>query len=109
MIGKQKISILYTSDLTISNIFHENMSFDYLDILKFFYSAATICYPQLLVRSRMQDQHRKYETMRGCVSATFKNEGIQGFYKGLTTNLCRTVPASIFTFYTYEFIKKSQK
>jgi len=71
--------------------------------------AATICYPQLLVRSRMQDQHRKYETMRGCVSATFKNEGIQGFYKGLTTNLCRTVPASIITFYTYELIKKSQR
>jgi len=72
-------------------------------------SAAILCYPQLLIRSRMQDQHRKYHKMRDCVKFTFLNEGVKGFYKGLTTNLCRTVPASVITFYTYEWLKKYQR
>lgn len=71
--------------------------------------AATVCYPQLLIRSRMQDQHRKYDKMRDCIRFTYRYEGFKGFYKGLTTNLCRTVPASVITFYTYEWLKKYQR
>jgi len=71
--------------------------------------AAIICYPQLLVRSRMQDQHRNYNTMRKCIQFTYRNEGVRGFYKGLTTNLCRTVPASIITFYVYELMRKQHR
>ena len=69
--------------------------------------AGTICYPQLLVRSRMQDQHRKYNSLRDCLVLTLRNEGILGFYKGLTPNLLRTIPASVITFYTYELIRSN--
>jgi len=69
--------------------------------------AGTICYPQLLIRSRMQDQHRKYNSLRDCLVLTFRNEGIFGFYKGLTPNLLRTIPASVITFYTYELIRSN--
>jgi len=71
--------------------------------------AATICYPQVLIRARMQDQHRKYNKMLDCIKFTYLNEGIPGFYKGLTTSLYRTVPASIITFYTYELLRKYQR
>lgn len=33
-------------------------------------------------------------------------EGVHGFYKGITTNLLRTVPASAVTIFTYELIVK---
>lgn len=68
--------------------------------------AGTLCYPQLLIRSRMQDQHRKYELMRDCIRYTGEKEGFRGFYKGLSTNLCRTIPSSVITFYTYEYLSK---
>jgi len=31
-------------------------------------------------------------------------EGLRGFYKGLSTNLLRTVPASVITILTYEMV-----
>ena len=68
--------------------------------------AGTLCYPQLLIRSRMQDQHRMYDSMRDCIRHTFRREGFAGFYKGLSTNLCRTIPSSVITFYTYEYLSK---
>jgi len=68
--------------------------------------AGTLCYPQLLIRSRMQDQHRMYDSMRDCIRHTFRHEGFKGFYKGLSTNLCRTIPSSVITFYTYEYLSK---
>jgi solute carrier family 25 folate transporter 32 len=33
-----------------------------------------------------------------------REEGIRGFYKGISTNLLRTVPASAVTIFTYETI-----
>ena len=71
------------------------------------FSAGTICYPQILLRSRLQDQHRQYQSLRDCVVLTFRNEGISGFYKGLTPYLSRTIPAAIITFYTYELIRSN--
>jgi len=68
--------------------------------------AGTLCYPQLLIRSRMQDQHRLYDSLRECIVSTWRNEGVVGFYKGLLPNLIRTVPASIITFYTYEMLRR---
>jgi len=55
----------------------------------------------------MQDQHRKYNSLRDCLVLTLRNEGILGFYKGLTPNLLRTIPASVITFYTYELIRSN--
>merc|ERR1719312_688454 len=86
---------------------HGGVQFYILEWLKRLYvlEAGTICYPQLLIRSRMQDQHRKYNSLRDCLVLTLRNEGILGFYKGLTPNLLRTIPASVITFYTYELIR----
>ena len=55
----------------------------------------------------MQDQHRKYNSLRDCLVLTLRNEGIFGFYKGLTPNLLRSIPASVITFYTYELIRSN--
>ena len=75
-------------------------------MLIFLNLAGTLCYPQLLIRSRMQDQHRLYDSLRECIVSTWRNEGVVGFYKGLLPNLIRTVPASIITFYTYEMLRR---
>ena len=35
-----------------------------------------------------------------------KEEGINGFYRGITTNLVRTIPNCILTFVSYELLRK---
>lgn len=70
--------------------------------------AGIVVYPTLLIRSRMQDQHRKYTTLFHCLMETSK-EGIFAFFKGITPYLFRTIPASVITFYTYELLRNAHK
>jgi len=64
--------------------------------------AAVTTYPYQVVRARLQDCHSHYGGAVACVQHTFRNEGFSGFYKGLTPNLMRVVPATAITFVTYE-------
>ena len=57
-----------------------------------------------VVRARLQDQEKKYAGSLDCISKILRLEGVKGFYKGLSPNLLRVVPATMITFVVYENI-----
>lgn len=70
--------------------------------------ASTVTYPHEVLRTRLQDQRTftkmKYKNLRDAIRIIWKEEGINGFYRGLVTNICRVIPASAVTFLTYELM-----
>ncbi|KAJ2580983.1 hypothetical protein EV177_010509, partial [Coemansia sp. RSA 1804] len=46
----------------------------------------------------------KYKGIVHAVRLIYAEEGVPAFYRGLTTNLIRTVPASMMTLLTYELL-----
>jgi len=66
--------------------------------------AASLTYPYQVVRARLQDlgSSGKYSSARHCVTRVWRGEGLRGFYKGLSPNLLRVVPATMITFLVYE-------
>lgn len=72
-------------------------------------AASLATYPHEVIRTRLQNQTKKPYKYQGIVHAIkviSKEEGIRGFYKGLSTNLVRTVPSSAMTILTYELVVK---
>ena len=65
-------------------------------------TAAFLTYPYQVVRTRLQNTETKYSGSLHCVGKIYKLEGGIGFYKGLTPNLLRVVPATMITFVVYE-------
>jgi len=64
--------------------------------------AALVTYPYQVVRARLQDSRNKYSGSTDCIRKILSLEGWIGFYKGLTPNLVRVVPATMITFVVYE-------
>jgi solute carrier family 25 folate transporter 32 len=66
--------------------------------------ATVSMYPYQVVRSRLQiyGAPELYTSVRDVVKKIYLNEGMVGFYKGLSTNLVRVVPATCLTFLVYE-------
>ena len=64
--------------------------------------AAFVTYPYQVIRTRLQKPDNKYKGAVDCVRKIFSHEGWIGFYKGLTPNLIRVVPATMITFVVYE-------
>jgi solute carrier family 25 folate transporter 32 len=71
--------------------------------------AASTTYPYQVVRTRLQDQHQKYDGVIDVIKKTYTREGIGGFYKGLVPALYRVVPACCITFVVYEFVLRELK
>merc|ERR1719251_503547 len=90
----------YNQDITTKLGTIEYLSFAAISKLV----AALTTYPYQVVRARLQDQQNKYAGSLDCISKILKLEGLKGFYKGLSPNLLRVVPATMITFVVYENI-----
>ena len=64
--------------------------------------AATTTYPYQVIRARLMDQQSDFQGTYDVVRRTFLREGWRGFYKGLSPNLIRVMPATCITFVVYE-------
>ena len=68
----------------------------------------SLIYPLQLLKSNQQSieasSTREYQSMRKLVPFIIKQNGIQGLYKGLLTNLFKSVPSTCITFYIYETV-----
>ncbi|KAI9029847.1 mitochondrial carrier domain-containing protein [Phycomyces nitens] len=70
-------------------------------------AASMATYPHEVIRTRLQNQARKpfkYHGILHAIKVISVEEGFRGFYKGMPTNLLRTVPSSAITILTYEVI-----
>ncbi|KAG0176338.1 hypothetical protein DFQ28_003477 [Apophysomyces sp. BC1034] len=70
-------------------------------------AASMATYPHEVIRTRLQNQTKKpfkYQGIMHAIKVIHAEEGLRGFYKGLPTNLLRTVPSSAMTILTYELI-----
>jgi hypothetical protein len=70
-------------------------------------------YPITTVRTRIQQNQyfnnrndAKYHNALEIMGRMLREEGLSGFYKGLTANLIRGIPQKGIYFYTYEILKK---
>lgn len=72
-------------------------------------AASMATYPHEVIRTRLQNQTKKpfkYHGILHAIKVILAEEGLRGFYKGLPTNLLRTVPSSAMTILTYELLVK---
>lgn len=73
--------------------------------------AIGLTYPYQVIRSRIQNHATShlYPNVRTCVALTYKREGVRAFYKGMTANLVRILPATCVTFVVYENVSWALK
>ncbi|VDN49937.1 unnamed protein product [Gongylonema pulchrum] len=67
-------------------------------------------YPFALIRTRLQARTvsgnlTQPDTMRGQIRYIWKTDGISGYYRGLTPNLIKAVPAVAISYYFYEHVR----
>ncbi|KAF9165095.1 hypothetical protein BGX21_001606 [Mortierella sp. AD011] len=70
-------------------------------------AASVATYPHEVIRTRLQNQSTyppKYHGIIHAVKVIYHEEGVRAFYRGMPTNLLRTVPSSALTILTYELI-----
>ncbi|KAI5418473.1 folate transporter 1, chloroplastic isoform X1 [Lathyrus oleraceus] len=77
-------------------------------------AAILLTYPFQVIRSRLQqrpggDGIPRYKDSWHVVKETARFESVRGFYKGITPNLLKNVPASSITFIVYENVLKLLK
>lgn len=70
--------------------------------------AAVLAYPHEVLRTRMREETnnatRRYKTLGQTARLILREEGMAGFYGGMTAHLMRVVPNSAIMFFCYEFI-----
>nr|XP_051221359.1 uncharacterized protein LOC127339559 [Lolium perenne] len=74
-------------------------------------SAILLTYPYQVIRARLQqrpgsDGTPKYSDSWHVVKETARYEGVRGFYRGITSNLLKKLPAASLTFVVYENVIK---
>ncbi|CAN6315369.1 unnamed protein product [Urochloa humidicola] len=74
-------------------------------------AAILLTYPYQVIRARLQqrpgsDGTPKYLNSWHVVKETAKFEGVRGFYRGITSNLLKNLPAASLTFVVYENVIK---
>ena len=68
-------------------------------------------YPFDVIKSKMQTDgfgaQQKYPTMRSCFAATWRADGVRGFWKGIVPTLFRAMPVSAGTFAVVEMTMRA--
>ncbi|VYS64064.1 unnamed protein product [Arabidopsis thaliana] len=77
-------------------------------------AAVLLTYPFQVIRARLQQRPStngipRYIDSLHVIRETARYEGLRGFYRGLTANLLKNVPASSITFIVYENVLKLLK
>lgn len=66
--------------------------------------ASCIAYPHEVARTRLREEGSKYTGFWQTLGLVFKEEGIRGVYRGLTTQLVRQIPNTAIMMATYEAV-----
>lgn len=66
--------------------------------------ASCVAYPHEVARTRLREEGSKYKTFWQTLSLVFKEEGIKGVYRGLSTQLIRQIPNTAIVMATYEAV-----
>lgn len=64
-----------------------------------------IMYPTQVVRARLQNSHAK-TTITTVIQELYSTGRLRAFYRGLSANILRVVPATCITFVVYEKVKR---
>ncbi|CCE65426.1 hypothetical protein TPHA_0L00700 [Tetrapisispora phaffii CBS 4417] len=71
--------------------------------------ASLVTYPHEILRTRMQLKSNLPPSVQRkiipLIKKTYTKEGFKGFYSGFFVNLLRTVPASVITLVTFEYVQ----
>ncbi|KAI9226172.1 MAG: mitochondrial carrier domain-containing protein [Piptocephalis tieghemiana] len=73
-------------------------------------TASCVTYPHEVIRTRLQTQSTnppQYHGILDAIRVIYREEGWKAFYKGLSTNLIRTVPSSVLLILTYELLTQN--
>lgn len=94
----------------------QNPSKRYLTTAEFIYASAvskvvsmTVMYPMQVVKTRLQTynmDNEKRSISLVCKTVWNNEGGLKGFYKGISVNMIRVVPATCITFVVYETVKQ---
>lgn len=108
-------SLQFTIYDNLKNVHHNgNGNKESLSTFQYTYISATsklvsmlVMYPAQVVRSHLQNSHSEDIRIRAVVEKLWKEEGkVLGFYKGLSANIVRAVPATCITLVAYELVKR---
>lgn len=66
--------------------------------------ASCIAYPHEVARTRLREEGSKYTGFWQTLGLVFKEEGMRGVYRGLTTQLVRQIPNTAIMMATYEAV-----
>lgn len=66
--------------------------------------ASCVAYPHEVARTRLREEGSKYTGFWQTLGLVFKEEGIRGVYRGLTTQLVRQIPNTAIMMSTYEAV-----
>ncbi|XP_056629619.1 mitochondrial carrier protein Rim2 isoform X2 [Diorhabda carinulata] len=66
--------------------------------------ASCIAYPHEVARTRLREEGNKYTAFWQTLGLVYKEEGLRGIYRGLTTQLVRQIPNTAIMMATYEAV-----
>lgn len=66
--------------------------------------ASCVAYPHEVARTRLREEGSRYTSFWQTLSLVFREEGVRGVYRGLTTQLIRQIPNTAIMMATYEAV-----